>query len=76
MRSERRGGIGYCLTLLPRFAAPQALRIFADHQVTIFDGVPTMHAELLAQPDRAHYDPAALRPCVTGGAEMPVELLI
>jgi long-chain acyl-CoA synthetase len=66
---------GACLTLLPRFAAGQALRIFAGHRVTVFEGVPTMYAALLAQPDRADYDVAALRMCISGGAAMPAEVL-
>jgi long-chain acyl-CoA synthetase len=66
---------GTCLTLLPRFNAGQALRIFAGHRVTIFAGVPTMYVKLLAQPDRADYDVSALRMCISGGAAMPAEVL-
>ena len=40
---------GACLTLLPRFAADHALRILADHGVTVFEGVPTMYVALLAR---------------------------
>src|ERR1700677_3440411 len=43
---------GACLTLLPRFDAAHALRIVADHRVTVFEGVPTMYVALLHQPDR------------------------
>src|SRR5260370_24520116 len=43
---------GACLTLLPRFDAGHALRIIADHRVTVFEGVPTMYVALLHQPDR------------------------
>jgi long-chain acyl-CoA synthetase len=66
---------GACLTLLPRFDAAHALRIIADHRVTIFEGVPTMYVALLHQPDRADYDVSRLRMCISGGAALPVEVL-
>ena len=66
---------GACLTMLPRFAADHALRIIAEHGVTVFEGVPTMYVALLAEPDRAEYDVSALRLCISGGAALPVEVL-
>jgi long-chain acyl-CoA synthetase len=66
---------GACLTLLPRFDAGHALRILAGHRVTVFEGVPTMYVALLHAPDRADYDTAALRMCISGGAALPVEVL-
>jgi long-chain acyl-CoA synthetase len=66
---------GACLTLLPRFNAEQALRILAEHRVTIFAGVPTMYSALLHLPDRDKYDVSRLRLCFSGGAAMPVEVL-
>jgi long-chain acyl-CoA synthetase len=66
---------GACLTLLPRFDAAHALRIIAAHRVTVFMGVPTMYVALLHQPDRADYDTATLRLCISGGAALPVEVL-
>lgn len=66
---------GACLTLLPRFDAEHALRIVADHGVTVFEGVPTMYVALIHQPDRADYDTSSLRLCISGGAALPVEVL-
>jgi len=66
---------GACLTLLPRFDAAHALRIIADHRVTVFEAVPTMYVALLHAPDRADYDTSALRMCISGGAALPVEVL-
>ena len=66
---------GACLTLLPRFDAAHALRIITGHRVTVFEGVPTMYVALLHQPDRADYDTASLRMCISGGAALPVEVL-
>ena len=66
---------GACLTLLPRFDAGHALRIIADHRVTVFEGVPTMYVALIHAPDRADYDTSSLRLCISGGAALPVEVL-
>jgi long-chain acyl-CoA synthetase len=66
---------GACLTLLPRWDAEHALRIMADHRVTVFEAVPTMYVALLHGPDRADYDLSALRMCISGGAALPVEVL-
>src|SRR5262249_34177460 len=66
---------GACLSLLPRVDAGHALRIVADHPVTVFEGVPTMYVALLHAPDRAEYDASALRLCISGGAALPVEVL-
>jgi long-chain acyl-CoA synthetase len=63
------------LTLLPRFDPAKALHIIERDAVTIFEGVPTMYAAMLHQPDA---DPAmteTLRVCVSGGASLPVEIL-
>ncbi|WP_329112724.1 long-chain-fatty-acid--CoA ligase [Streptomyces sp. NBC_01353] len=68
---------GARLTLMARFDPAHVLRTVQDRGVTIFAGVPTMYAALLAartaQPE-AH-DCATLRMCVSGGASLPVEVL-
>jgi long-chain acyl-CoA synthetase len=67
---------GACLTLLPRFDAEHALRIIADHRVTVFEAVPTMYVALIHhRPDRADHGLSALRTCISGGAALPVEVL-
>ena len=66
---------GACLTLLPRFTADRALEIIERDKVTVFLGVPTMYAALLAAPERASCDTSSLRLCVSGGAALPVEVL-
>jgi long-chain acyl-CoA synthetase len=67
--------VGGCMTLLPRFDAGKALEILERDKVTIFEGVPTMYAALLNEPDRDRHDISALRLCCSGGAALPVELL-
>jgi long-chain acyl-CoA synthetase len=66
---------GACLTLIPRFDPGKALEVIARDKVTIFEGVPTMYAAMLGHRDRASYDVASLRVCVSGGAALPLEVL-
>jgi long-chain acyl-CoA synthetase len=68
-------GVGATLTLIPRFDPGQALQVIARDQVTIFEGVPTMYAAMLAAPNRGDVDVSCLRVCVSGGAALPVEVL-
>jgi long-chain acyl-CoA synthetase len=68
---------GARLTLLPRFDPALALQTIQQRQVTVFEGVPTMYAAMLAahtqQPGA--YDTSTLRLCASGGASLPVEVL-
>jgi long-chain acyl-CoA synthetase len=66
---------GACLALLPRFLPGDVLELVERAGVTVFEGVPTMYAALLNQPDRARYDVSSLRVCVSGGAALPLEVL-
>jgi long-chain acyl-CoA synthetase len=66
---------GSCLTLLPRFDGARALEIVERDRVTVFEGVPTMFAAMLHQPDASRYDVSSLRLCVSGGSAMPVEVM-
>jgi long-chain acyl-CoA synthetase len=67
--------VGGCLTLIPRFDPGRALEIVQRDGVTVFEGVPTMYAALLAHPSRHAFDTSTLRVCVSGGAAMPVEVM-
>ncbi|MFD9001572.1 long-chain fatty acid--CoA ligase [Streptomyces sp. NPDC059582] len=66
---------GACLTLLPRFDAGSALRMLAEHGVTVFAGVPTIFSRLLQSPDLDGYDASRLRLALSGGAAIPVQVL-
>lgn len=65
------------LTLMPRFDPALALQTIQQRQVTVFQGVPTMYADMLGahaqQPGT--YDASSLRLCASGGASLPVEVL-
>ncbi|HET9740216.1 MAG TPA: long-chain fatty acid--CoA ligase [Solirubrobacteraceae bacterium] len=67
--------VGASLALLPRFLPADVLELVERHRVTIFEGVPTMYAALLNQPDLEGYDVSCLRVSVSGGAALPLEIL-
>ncbi|MEV6106168.1 long-chain fatty acid--CoA ligase [Streptomyces sp. NPDC051940] len=66
--------VGARLTLMARFEPVQALTAVQDKGVTVFAGVPTMYAALLAARTDAH-DTSSLRLCLSGGSSLPVEVL-
>jgi long-chain acyl-CoA synthetase len=66
---------GATLALVPRFDPDTVLQTIQRDRVTVFEGVPTMYAALLAHPDRDRFDVHSLRTCVSGGAALPVEVL-
>jgi long-chain acyl-CoA synthetase len=67
---------GACLALLTRFDGATALRTLQDQGVTVMQGVPATYAALLQQPDRADHDLSRLRVGISGGAPMPVRVLL
>jgi long-chain acyl-CoA synthetase len=64
---------GATLLLLPRFDPATAAALVSEHGVTVFAGVPTMYAALLALPESVTLP--SLRVCISGGAALPVEVL-
>jgi long-chain acyl-CoA synthetase len=66
---------GACLSLIPRFDAGKALGIIERDGVSVFEGVPTMYAAMLADPERESFDVSTLRLCVSGGGAMPLEVM-
>jgi long-chain acyl-CoA synthetase len=66
---------GACLSLIPRFDPGKALEIVERDRVTVFQGVPTMYAAMLAHGERDRFDVSTLRLCASGGAAMPLEVM-
>jgi long-chain acyl-CoA synthetase len=66
---------GAGLTLLPRFDPGRALEILERDRVTVFLGVPTMYAAMLAHPGAERVDASSLRLCVSGGSSLPAEVM-
>jgi long-chain acyl-CoA synthetase len=72
MNAGFRGGA--TLVLMPRFDGTQALELMAEHDVTIFEGVPTMYLGLLDAVSRGG-QPVQIRTAVSGGAALPVAVI-
>jgi long-chain acyl-CoA synthetase len=66
---------GCTMSLVPRFTAAAVLTAVERDRATIFDGVPTMFADLLSCPDLDRYDLSSLRIAISGGASIPAPLL-
>ena len=63
--------VGGTVVLMERFDAARALSLIAEEHATMFEGVPTMYALMLADPaiDRAQL--RGLRACTVGGQTLP-----
>jgi len=66
---------GCTMSLVPRFTPAAVLEAIQRHRATIFDGVPTMFADLLSHTDAGSYDLSSLRIAISGGASIPAPLL-
>ena len=66
---------GCTMSLVPRFTPEAVLTAIQRDRATIFDGVPTMFADLLSYPDLDSYDLSSLRIAISGGASIPAPLL-
>lgn len=66
---------GASLVPVARFEPKLVTKAVADHQATLFLGVPSMYAVLLRLDEAALADWSSLRFCVSGGAAMPEAVL-
>jgi long-chain acyl-CoA synthetase len=66
---------GCTMSLVPRFAPAAVLGAIQRDRATIFEGVPTMFADLLSSPDLNRYDLSSLRVAISGGASIPAPVL-
>ena len=63
------------MSLIPRFTPAAVLTAIQRDRATIFEGVPTMFADLLSYPDLDRYDLSSLRVAISGGASIPAPVL-
>jgi long-chain acyl-CoA synthetase len=63
---------GATLVMMERFDPAAALAQIQRHRATVFDGVPTMYAMMLADPSLPGTGLSSLRLCAVGGQTMPV----
>ena len=61
------------LVLMPKWSAPEALRLMDEEKVSYFVGVPLMSYEIATHPDRENYDLSSCKSVAAGGAPRPVE---
>jgi long-chain acyl-CoA synthetase len=66
---------GCTMSLIPRFTPAAVLTAIQRDRVTIFEGVPTMFADVLSYPDLDDYDLSSLRIAISGGASIPAPVL-
>jgi long-chain acyl-CoA synthetase len=64
--------LGAALILHPRFDAAAAVKDIAAKKITVFAGVPTMHAAILSLPGVEKSDLSSLKFCSSGGAPLPL----
>src|SRR6266581_2845403 len=62
---------GATLVMMERFDPAEALAAIERHRATVFDGVPTMYAMMLADRSLPGTDLSSLRICGVGGQTMP-----
>jgi long-chain acyl-CoA synthetase len=62
------------MVMLPRFDPLTALESIQKHMVTVFCGVPTMYAILLANPELARFDLTSIRVCISGASPLPPQV--
>jgi long-chain acyl-CoA synthetase len=62
------------MVLLPRSDPTTALATIQKQRITVFCGVPTMYAALLANPDIDKYDLTSIRVCISGASPLPSQV--
>jgi long-chain acyl-CoA synthetase len=66
---------GGTVVLMERFDPSDALGLIAEHRATLFEGVPTMYAMMLAAPDLAEWDLSTLTRCTVGGQTIATSVI-
>ena len=62
------------MVLMPKFEPTKALEAIQTHKVTVFCGVPTMYAALLAKPEVGKYNLTSIRVCISGASSLPPQI--
>jgi long-chain acyl-CoA synthetase len=66
---------GGTVVLMERFDPAGALRLIDQHRATMFEGVPTMYAMMLAEPDLDSYSLSSLTRCTVGGQTIATSVI-
>jgi long-chain acyl-CoA synthetase len=62
------------MVLLPKFDTTTSLTAIQQYKVTVFCGVPTMYAALLANPNIGNFDLTSIRVCISGASSLPPQV--
>ena len=66
---------GCHLHVMERFDAPAALAAIGQYGITLFEGVPTMYYQMLAEPGMQQADLSSLKRCTVGGQTIPTSTM-
>jgi long-chain acyl-CoA synthetase len=66
---------GGTVVLMERFDPADALALIGVHRATLFEGVPTMYAMMLAHPDLPGADLSTLTRCTVGGQTIATSVI-
>jgi benzoate-CoA ligase len=67
--------VGASAVHFPGRVTPEAaFTVISEQRPTIFFGVPTLYAAMLAMPDTSRFDTSSLRLCVSAGESLPADL--
>ena len=66
---------GGTVVLMERFEPSVALGLIAQHRATMFEGVPTMYAMMLADPGLHSFDLSSLTRCTVGGQTIATSVI-
>jgi long-chain acyl-CoA synthetase len=62
------------MVMLLHFDPLMALESIQKHKITVFCGVPTMYATLLANPELSKFDLTSIRVCISGASPLPPQI--
>ncbi|MEM1666508.1 MAG: long-chain fatty acid--CoA ligase [Nitrososphaerota archaeon] len=62
------------IVLLQKFDVKKVLETIQSYGVTVFCGVPTMYALIVASPEVQSYNLRSIRCCISGGSPLPPEV--
>jgi long-chain acyl-CoA synthetase len=62
------------IVLMPKFEPAKAEEAIQTHKVTVFCGVPTMYAALLANSELGKFDLTSIRVCISGASGLPPQI--
>lgn len=66
---------GAAISLIPKFAPADMMKLIQDHKITVLTGLPTAYRALMKFPDFKKYDSSSIRMYTSGGDALGGETL-